>query len=58
MPQTEKTVACGGCRRTLREGEEKAAGWFYWSDGGDLHLVCSLCAAREVSADAPASSEA
>jgi hypothetical protein len=46
MTQTEKTVECVACGRTIRDGEEKAAGWFHWSDGDDVHLVCSLCAAR------------
>jgi hypothetical protein len=41
-------LACIECRRTIREGEAKAAGWFYRSDGeDDLQLVCSLCAVRE-----------
>ena len=45
MTQTEKTLRCVGCLRTIREGEAKAAGWFYWTtDGRNLHLVCSLCA--------------
>jgi hypothetical protein len=58
MTQTEKTLACVGCWRMIREGEAKAAGWFYWGDGENMHLVCSLCAARKFSADAPAASEA
>lgn len=57
MPQSDKTLSCGGCERVIRESEAKSAGWFYWSDGVDLHLVCSLCAAREFAPDAPASAD-
>jgi hypothetical protein len=57
VTHTEKTLECVECRRTIRDGQAKAAGWFYWSDGEDLHLVCALCAAREFSADAPASTD-
>lgn len=49
MTQTEKTVECVECRRTIRHGQAKAAGWFYWSDGEDTHLVCALCASRTLS---------
>jgi hypothetical protein len=57
MTQTEKTLARVECWRTIREGQAKAAGWFFWGDGENMHLVCSL-SPREFSADAPASSEA
>jgi hypothetical protein len=47
MTQTDKTVRCVECLRTIREGEAKAAGWFYWTDGENRHLVCSLCASAD-----------
>jgi hypothetical protein len=58
MLQTDKILSCVECERSIRESEAKAAGWFYWSDGEDLHLVCALCAAREFAPDAPASATA
>jgi hypothetical protein len=57
MTQTEKTLQCAGCGRTIRDGQAKAAGWFYWRDGENLHLVCSLCAARQAPPEATASRE-
>jgi hypothetical protein len=57
VTQTEKILYCVECQRSIRPNEAKAAGWFYWSDGEDLHLVCALCAAREVAVDAPASTQ-
>ena len=57
MPRSDKILSCVECERSICESEAKAAGWFYWSVGVDLHLVCALCAAREFAADAPASSD-
>jgi hypothetical protein len=54
MTQTDKLVCCVECERRVRETEAKDAGWFYWSAGADLHLVCALCAAQRIAADADA----
>jgi hypothetical protein len=55
VTQTNIILSCVECQRSIRESEAKRAGWFYWSDAVDLHLICALCAAREFAADAPAS---
>jgi hypothetical protein len=57
MPRSDKILSCVECERSICESEAKAAGWFCWSDGVDLHLICSLRAAREFAAHAPASSD-
>jgi hypothetical protein len=44
--------------RTEREADAKDAGWRYWSDGLDLHLICAVCAHREFRLNAPASTDA
>ena len=58
MPQTDIVITCANCGRPVREAEAKEAGWRYWSDGIDLHLICALCAHREFHPDAPASTDA
>ncbi len=55
VTQTAPLLSCANCSSTIFEREAKAAGWRYWSDGVDLHLICAACAARWFSADAPAS---
>jgi hypothetical protein len=47
MTQTEKILTCVECRRSIREAEAKEAGWFFFTDGEAVHLVCALCASRE-----------
>jgi hypothetical protein len=49
-------MACVNCGRPVREADAEDLGWRYWSDGRDLHLICSLCAHRELPPDTPASS--
>ena len=55
MTQTEVLITCANCGRPCREADAKEAGWRYWSDGIDLHLICALCAYREFRPDVPAS---
>ena len=57
VAQTEPLLACANCSRPVRERDAESLGWRYWSDGIDLHLICALCAYREVRADAPASAD-
>jgi hypothetical protein len=57
VAQTEKLIECANCGRPVHKAEAKAAGWRYWSDGIDLHLICALCAHREFRHDAPASAD-
>jgi hypothetical protein len=58
VTQTDIIIMCANCSRPVREADAEQAGWRYWSDGLDLHLICSLCAHREFRPDAPASTEA
>jgi hypothetical protein len=55
VKQTEKLVECANCQRQVRQADVEELGWWYWSDGIDLHLICSLCAYREFRGDAPTS---
>ena len=55
MTQTEVMITCANCGRPCREADAKEAGWRYWSDGIDLHLICALFAYREFRPDVPAS---
>jgi hypothetical protein len=58
MPQTDFLIFCANCARPVREADAEALGWRCWSDGvGKRHLICSLCAHRESSPDAPASAD-
>lgn len=57
VPQTDILIECANCGRVGHEAAAKEAGWRYWSDGVDLHLICPLCASREFAPDAPASAD-
>jgi hypothetical protein len=57
MAQSNKILSCVECERSIRATEAKDAGWFYWPDGEDVHLVCALCAGREFASDAPAAAD-
>jgi hypothetical protein len=57
VTQTERTLECVDCRRTIRDGQAKAAGWFFRSEGDDPQLVCALCATCELSLATPASDD-
>jgi hypothetical protein len=58
MPQVTDAMTCANCSGTIEEAEAKEAGWRYWPDGSDLHLIYALCAHREFHPDAPASTDA
>ena len=59
VAQPERMLSCSNCSNTVADREAKDAGWRYWSDGvGELLPFCPICAVREFSADAPASTDA
>jgi hypothetical protein len=54
MTQTEVLITCANCGRPCREADAKEAGWRYWSNGSDLHVMCSLCSYRDFGSESPA----
>ena len=58
VAQTQKLIECTNCGRPVREADAEELGWRYWSDGLDLHLICSLCALREFRPDVPTTTDA
>jgi hypothetical protein len=39
VTHTDIVIECANCGRSVRDSDAKDAGWRYWSDGIDLHLI-------------------